>query len=277
MLATQFSNPLRLAKALSGSLPARWQQQLNKVYHRYTIRREQEPSEFRVLRHFVQDGELIVDAGANVGLYTVFLARCAPPGCHVLAIEPIPTTFEVLSDTVASLGLTNVTLVSCAVSDQPRQVVMEIPAAADGHSVHALARITYTDQPRRLAATYHVEARPLDHMLQDDRRRVSLIKFDVEMHELQAITGALGVIRRNRPAIYVEIQPDLRFKPSQRDDIIALLAPEGYRPFCYDGAAVTPWSADRKALDYLFLTDAHCHQLAAAGLLVPAERVAALC
>jgi len=264
----QWSNPLRLAKVLSGRLPVSWKQQLNKVYHRYTIRREQEPREFRVLRHLVQHGELIVDAGANVGVYTVFFARCAPPGTQVMAIEPIPTTFEVLSDTVSSLGLANVTLVSCAVSDQPRQVVMEIPAAADGQSVHALARITYTDQPRRVAATYTIDARPLDDLLQRDARRVSLIKFDVEMHELQAITGSLGVIRRDRPAIYVEIQPDLRFKPSQRDDIIALLAPHGYRPFCYDGETVTPWVVGRKALDYLFLADAHIERLAAAGLLV---------
>jgi FkbM family methyltransferase len=267
LTAIAYANPLHVAKMLSARLPVPWRQRLSRVYHRYTIRREQEPSEFRVLRHLVGGGGLIVDAGANVGLYTVFLARCVPPGIEVLAIEPIPTTFDILRDTVASLGLTNVRLVSCALSDASRQVVMEIPAAADGQSVHYLARITYTDQPRRISETFRIDARALDDMLESDGRRVSLIKFDVEMHEREAITGSLGIIRRDRPAIYVEIQPDLRHKLSQRDEIIALLRGEGYRPFFYDGRIVKPWSAHERVLDYFFLTDAHCDQLALAGLI----------
>jgi hypothetical protein len=51
----------------------------------------------------------------------------------------------------------------------------------------------------------------------------SVIKLDVERHEMEVIKGAWKTITTHRPAMYIEI-----LDPSN-DDIVKLLEPLGYR------------------------------------------------
>jgi FkbM family methyltransferase len=249
-------------------LPCSWQSGLRKLFYRYSIRREPEPAEFRVIRHLLVDGDRIVDAGANLGIYTMFLARYSGERSDIVSIEPIPTTFDILRSNVLSLKLRNVRLVQCALSNERRRVVMEVPENDRKEPVHYLARIQFSDRTRPLSSTFSVEARTLDDIVGREQKRVCLIKYDVEMHELESITGSLALIRRDLPAIYVEIQPDFTHKRSQRAEIIALLEREGYQPFWYDGGALRYWTPDATVLDFFFLTPSHCRRLVQAGVIV---------
>jgi FkbM family methyltransferase len=256
------------AKRIVEVLPATWQSGLRKLFYRYSIRREPEPAEFTVIRHLLVDGARIVDAGANLGIYTRFLARYSGERSDIVSIEPIPTTFDMLQSNVQSLKLRNVRLVQCALSNVRRRVVIEVPEDDRKEPVHYLARIQFSDRTRPLSSTFSVEARTLDDLVGRDEKPVCLIKYDVEMHELESITGSLALIRRDHPAIYVEIQPDLTHKRSQRDEIIALLERERYQPFWYDGSGLRRWTPEAAVLDFFFLTASHCRRLAAAGVMV---------
>jgi FkbM family methyltransferase len=249
-------------------LPSNWKSGLRKLFYRYSIRREAEPAEFKVIRHLLANGDRIVDAGANLGIYTMFLARYAGDRSDIVSIEPIPTTFDILQSNVLSLKLRNVRLVQCALSNQRRRVVMEVPEDDRKEPVHYLARIQFSERTRPVSSTFSVEARTLDDLIGREPKRVCLIKYDVEMHELESITGSLALIRRDQPAIYVEIQPDFTHKRSQRDEIIALLEREGYQPFWYHGGVVRQWTPDAAVLDFFFLTPSHCRRLVNAGVTV---------
>jgi FkbM family methyltransferase len=218
-----------------------------------------------VIRHLLQRAERVVDAGANMGVYTLFLARYAPRDCEVVSIEPIPPTFDLLKSNVTSLGLRNVRLINLALSDTSREVLMEIPA-----DEHGLARIRFMEKAsQRGWSTYTVPARKLDDILPADGQNVSLLKIDVEMHELECLRGARETIRSQRPAIFIEIQPDLRNKESQRDAIVRFLKEEAYLPYWYDHAMLRLWNGQSNVLDYFFLTAAHLEALRSAG--VPLE------
>ena len=54
------------------------------------------------------DGEVIVDAGANIGLFTIFMAR-QNPRCRVIALEPFTENFQYLEANVARACPKNVT------------------------------------------------------------------------------------------------------------------------------------------------------------------------
>lgn len=244
-----------------GILPESVQRALLAAYHRREIRREPEPSEFLVIRHLVQRAERIVDAGANMGVYSVFLARHAPSDCEIISIEPIPQTFAMLKSNVASLGLSNVQAVNVAVSDVPRTLVMEIP-----DDEHGLARVRFSENVTPTLSRFEVRAVRIDDLVPQDRRGLSFLKVDVEMHELECLRGALDTIRRHHPAIFVEIQPDLAKKRSQRDDIIVMLAAEGYGTYWFESPAIRRWNGEVAVLDYFFLTASHLQQLKAAGV-----------
>ena len=245
------------AKRAIHHLPAPWRQALRKRYTAYTLRYDPPPQELPLLARIITPGSLVIDAGANIGTYTVALAT-AVPSAHVLSVEPIPATRDLLLHSIRALQLTNVSVLPFALSDHVDRVIMEIPEAG-GEPVLALARIKYSDHGKPPLNTHvQVETTTIDALLATDRRRVSLIKCDVEMHELELLRGAMDVIRRDRPAIYAELQPDFKTKASQRADVCALLAREGYFPHVCDGQTARP-GAD--ALDVLFLTTAHRQHL----------------
>ena len=54
------------------------------------------------------NGEVIVDAGANVGLFTIYVAR-QNPRCKVIALEPFAENFKYLQANVAQARMKNVT------------------------------------------------------------------------------------------------------------------------------------------------------------------------
>jgi FkbM family methyltransferase len=143
-------------------------------------------------------GGLIVDVGANIGLYTVACARAAANRGHVLAVEPGPDTFARLTRTCARLRLPNVTLLNVAASARNATAALVTPKG--GRDVHQhLADARAHDA----ADCITVETRTLDDMC-EDRRAVSLIKIDVEGHECDVLAGARGILAAGRASLIVE-------------------------------------------------------------------------
>jgi FkbM family methyltransferase len=60
-------------------------------------------------------GEVVVDAGANVGLFSIWVARNCP-GCRVLAFEPFDENFRLLAENLASAHANNVRAIHGAVA-----------------------------------------------------------------------------------------------------------------------------------------------------------------
>lgn len=52
-------------------------------------------------------GDTIIDAGANVGLFSLLVAKIQP-GCKVLAFEPFKENFQLLSENLNSAGVSSV-------------------------------------------------------------------------------------------------------------------------------------------------------------------------
>jgi FkbM family methyltransferase len=253
-------------RAMSRVLPRSAIHSLRRYLGPYLMRRELEPAEFAILKALIEPGSLLIDVGANHGIYTYFFSLSAPPSCKIISIEPIASTFAVLQSNVNRLSLRNVEPIRCAASSEPRLVTFEIPDTSDGLEAHYLARVKYSDNTSPTGNEHQVEAKRLDDIATDAKLVVSLIKMDVEMHELEALRGAQRILADDCPALYIEIQPDLRFKHSQRDDIIALLKETGHSPYWYDHPELRHWTEADSPLDYFFLTDKHLARIRSAGI-----------
>lgn len=75
----------------------------------------------------VSNGDAVVDTGASIGVYTKLLSELVGTGGRVWSFEPLAETFDFLSNNVRALGLQNVGVVNCAVSDQDGTENMVIP------------------------------------------------------------------------------------------------------------------------------------------------------
>src|SRR5207253_7776456 len=145
-----------MLKQMAARLPALWQQELKRYYYAWQIRRGRfrtHEREFQRLEEFVSPGDWAIDVGANVGHYTAKLSKLVGPAGRVLALEPVPKTFELLAHNARHFPFANVTLLNLAASDRSAVLGMEVPAVENG---------TYLAHITDKATGLNILAMPLD-------------------------------------------------------------------------------------------------------------------
>lgn len=159
----------------------------------------------------------VLDIGANIGQETVLFARIAE---RVIAFEPMEEVFKVLSQNVEQNNYSNVELHNLGCSDQPANGQnMRWQESNEGASY-------ICDKPGR--NNVKVNLVPLDSFL-PDLSDVDFVKIDVEGHEISALKGMIGMLKRNKPILQIEAVDSLlsRFGNDSRD-IYDLLVSLGY-------------------------------------------------
>jgi FkbM family methyltransferase len=160
-------------------------------------------------RAWPTDG-VAVDVGANIGNHTLFLA--AVLDLRVVALEPLAACRAVLQHNLALNGLADrvqlLPLAAGAVAGRGTMVV-EDPRNSGKSRV--------SPDP-----TGDVELVRLDDLALPGP--VVLLKVDVERMEVQVLQGALALLARDQPLVYVEAS-----EPDALVEIRRLLGPLGYR------------------------------------------------
>jgi len=112
-----------------------WRSRLRRLRYAYEFREE--------IASTVSPGDTVLDVGANVGQYAALLAGMVGPEGRVIAFEPVPRTFRILSSVVAGLGLSNVDTVQLALADfdgtAPLNEVLDAHGLPDSGLAHLAA------------------------------------------------------------------------------------------------------------------------------------------
>ena len=88
------------------------------------------------------DGDVIIDAGANIGLFAIYVAR-QNPRCRVIALEPFAENFQYLQANVAQACPKNVTCHEVALGAGFGQGRMEaVGARSLDHVLHCDGNVT---------------------------------------------------------------------------------------------------------------------------------------
>jgi FkbM family methyltransferase len=152
--------------------------------------------EQRLFSNLVKPGDFAIDAGANIGVHSVFFARQVTDAGVVLAFEPQEHVFQALCANVFLNSLINVKPYRIALGAKPGSI--EVP---------------YMD-PRRLNNFGNCKLggqgtmTPMATIDSFDLPRCDFLKIDVEGMELEVIKGAKRTIEKFHPIIYAEVSPD---------------------------------------------------------------------
>jgi FkbM family methyltransferase len=186
-----------------------------------------EPQIQRLLPFVVRRGDTVYDVGANVGFYTLALARLVGPTGTVLAFEPLSTNAATLRGNIACNRFSNVEVLQVAISDHVGQEHLLLGSGSTG------ARLAPPARSAVGAASELVEVVSLDHVCASGRAPAArLIKMDIEGGETAALRGMRNVLARDRPLILCEMH-------STHTDVASILSQSGYSCFCVEDAGLT--------------------------------------
>jgi FkbM family methyltransferase len=180
-----------------------------------------------IMRHIpFREGSVFLDVGANIGWYALTVARSAKARISILAFEPDPLSFRLLSENIRLNGCDAVRAVQQAVSDAEATQPLYLYANKN-RGRHSLLPIN--DQ-----GTVQVRTTSLDAFLDRegiDPGRVAFVKIDVEGYEYHVLNGARRLLD-TVPVMLCEYSPGfMRRGGIDPEAVLALLREKDYLPY----------------------------------------------
>lgn len=206
-----------------------------------------------MFRHLpLRDDAVVLDIGANLGWYSMLLARRSPR-LRIHAFEPEPRNLTLLRQNLQQNGITNVTVHAVAVADRAGTMQL-FPYPEKNMGRHSLV-------PQAGCAPIDVQTVVIDEFLESQRiqpEAVDFVKIDVEGYELPVLRGASRLLAA-RPVVLAEFAPKyMRRAGTDPRAFLDLMQSHGYSGHQFqDGHLVptrfgaTPISDERLDLIYL--------------------------
>ncbi|HUR06411.1 MAG TPA: FkbM family methyltransferase [Nonomuraea sp.] len=198
------------------------------------------------------NARLVIDVGANAGVFAL-LAAASNPGANVIAFEPNPASFSLLTRNVALNPRARVTCVNAAVTEVEGTVTLYADAGEPFDLRASIVPGARPDAPASGVRQEECAAINLDAYLQREGvAHVDLVKIDVEGAEPLVLAGMKQVLARDRPDILVEI-----LNTDVAQAVGTVVAEHGYSHFLMtsDGPVATETVAPHpRCLNHLLTT-----------------------
>jgi FkbM family methyltransferase len=190
-------------------------------------RYQTDPAEIAFMLAKLRPGDCAVDIGAYCGGYTYWMQRAVRRNGRVFAFDPQPECARHFREMLRDFDMPHLTFSRLALSSKPGQRTFFVPGSkpAPEAAFHRMGR---------KCDSYSVRAASLDDFLDRARApRVSLIKCDVEGHELEAFRGGLDRLQSDRPVLMFECE-ERHLRGESLESVFEFLQELGYEgsAFC---------------------------------------------
>jgi len=146
-----------------------------------------EPEVINALPHLLKPGDCCVDAGANVGFFSIVMSRLVGPTGKVIAIEPDPRNAAKLRKNLDINECVNVSVHEQAVSDTCKNPAGKFYIHGENGSSSLFEGPE--DVVGKLVETVPMVTTTLSAILDFEGRKPTLLKMDIEGAELLAMQG----------------------------------------------------------------------------------------
>lgn len=158
-----------------------------------------EASLLAALSPLLQENDLVLDVGANVGNHSIYFAGVTK--CRVFAFEPVDEAFQLLRANVRDNGLIdrvfvrNYALGSC-----------QSHAGIESNDQNNLGATKL-----RVEENGNIEVKTLDMLREGFGSAIKLIKIDVEGMEPDVLNGARNLLLSDKPLVVCEASTEVEF------------------------------------------------------------------
>jgi FkbM family methyltransferase len=206
-----------------------------------------EEAQVELFSRLVRPGEAVLDIGANIGCHTVALSGIVGEAGKVVAFEPQMQMYNLLNANIVLNRCRNALPFRLALGSGPAKARM---GAVSYDDFLPFGSLGLQNQPA--SAGESVDVVRLDDFLPTlelNGAPVSLIKIDVQAHELYVLKGAEALLRHAQPSISFEAAPFwMRKAGYDWREILEWLRGFGYSFFDEAGEPFSPAEWDGQSL-----------------------------
>ena len=185
--------------------------------------RSKEPDTIEWIRGFAAD-EVLVDIGANVGMYTIWAAKTR--GVRVFAFEPESQNYALLYRNIIRNGLSDQVIAYClALSDESAYERLYLSDFFTGGSCHTFGeQIDHRLERRQSQYSQGCVSNTLDRLVMDGVIPVpNHIKIDVDGLEHKVVRGCAETLKDPHvKSVLVEINTNLELHRNIIQEMVAL-------------------------------------------------------
>jgi len=175
------------------------------------------------LVHFLQNSELFVDVGANLGHYTLLASGVC--GARTIAVEPIPATYKRLCYNIMKNNIQNIVDIrNVGVGEKDGELTF---SNFDNNAIN------YVQENENNISGLKVRVQTLNNLLSGKFPKV--IKIDVEGYELFSLKGANEVLMNpDLEVLIIEINGHCRRYGNTEEEVFRFIVSFGFIPVYYN-------------------------------------------
>jgi len=185
--------------------------------------KEREKFATEYLKSFIEEGDVIIEIGANIGYYVLLESKIAKKG-KIFAFEPMPFSRKLLTMNVKLNSVENVEIYPFAIGDQNGE--------QDFYIYKEINFSGFNLNPNgNLVSTIKVRAMTLDNFIEKylGDTLPTVLRMDVEGFEYNVIKGAMNTIKNcNKLRIFMEIHPHI-LSQEQLNEILSILENNNFK------------------------------------------------
>ena len=204
--------------------------------------------DFEIFKEHVQEGDITIDIGANIGYFTLMLAKLVGPTGKVFAFEPDPRNISLLRKNIEINNYQNIIVIPKAVSNINQKCTLFTSQSSFGQN-----RIYEPKKTRNQEfIPIKSETIKLDDFFKnkDEMGNIAFVKIDVEGAEKFVLEGMKNVLRSSTDIkIFSEIDlARLDDAGSSYIEVVEFLNKNGFTMFLVDKKENRTIKIDRESL-----------------------------
>lgn len=180
---------------------------------------------YKIIGSLVDPDSVIFDIGANYGWYSLIFSKIFTDA-HIIAFEPIPTTFNYLEKNITLNNCENIRAFNHGLSNESGKVSFYFYPELSGNA--SINNVSDREDVQIIPCS----VKRLDEFVLENNIYPDFIKCDVEGAEFLVFQGGYETIKKYKPVIFSEMlrkwAAKFNYHPNQ---IISFLKDLGYRCF----------------------------------------------
>ncbi|MBK7665078.1 MAG: FkbM family methyltransferase [Sterolibacteriaceae bacterium] len=157
----------------------------------------------QALAALVHPGDVCYDIGANLGFFSVLLARLVGPDGSVFAFEPVPANVSMIERNARLNDLTNIRVMPVALTRDDGEAELLLARHVGG------AVLKSAGSPPDLAGSLMVQTASADSLIARlHLASPNFVKIDVEGAEMDVLVGMEVLLREKSPIVVLELDDE---------------------------------------------------------------------